>query len=126
MVHVKHVVTDSAWAWAAGLFEGEGCIQFKVGADGSAYPHLTVKMTDSDAVARFAEITGGRLLGPYQPGPSGTTIRKPAFVCIVRGQLAYAALTAFWPWLCERRRAKALEAGFNPEDAFEPASLLLD
>lgn len=41
-------------AWAAGLFEGEGCIS----NNGRVSVDLTLKMTDKDVVDRFHEIVG--------------------------------------------------------------------
>lgn len=54
--------TGEQIAWAAGLFEGEGCItsikkQTKVGT--SVHARLILNMTDLDVVERFVEIVGG-------------------------------------------------------------------
>lgn len=46
--------SEAAVAWAAGLFEGEGCIGHR--KDGGT--ELSVEMTDEDVVRRFAEIVG--------------------------------------------------------------------
>lgn len=48
--------TDSEVAWAAGLFEGEGCITL---SGASRSPRLKISMTDADVVLRFARIVGG-------------------------------------------------------------------
>jgi hypothetical protein len=53
-------------AWAAGLFEGEGCISLVKG-----YVHLVLKMTDEEIVRRFHRVIGvGSVHGPhYSPNP---------------------------------------------------------
>lgn len=59
-------------AWAAGLFEGEGCINlaFKRGARrvrSRPNPRLVMKMTDEDVVRRFAAVVGhGNVTGPHK------------------------------------------------------------
>jgi hypothetical protein len=49
-----------AIAWAAGLFEGEGCITSHRDSRGSHYLYLmlALTMTDEDTVTRFAAICG--------------------------------------------------------------------
>ena len=50
-------------AWAAGLFEGEGCIHLDCTKTGS-YTRLTLVTTDRDVAERFARIVGvGHIYG---------------------------------------------------------------
>ena len=47
-------------AWAAGLFEGEGCITFRDKKHNQ--PYLKINMTDFDVIRKFYEMVGiGRL-----------------------------------------------------------------
>lgn len=46
---------ETDWAWAAGLFEGEGSISLSKGGA----VRLKLGMTDHDVVLRFAEVVGG-------------------------------------------------------------------
>jgi hypothetical protein len=56
-------------AWAAGLFEGEGCLTIT-----SGQPVMRLNSTDEDAPQRFYEIVGaGKVYGPYPRKPP----RKP-------------------------------------------------
>jgi hypothetical protein len=58
---------EAAIAWAAGLFEGEGCIFLRINKEkGKYYPHLSLSMCDEDVVKKFA-ITVDRpnITGPY-------------------------------------------------------------
>lgn len=49
-------------AWAAGLFEGEGCISgHSAGKDGRWYPQLSMTQTDHDVLLRFQRIVGGNV-----------------------------------------------------------------
>jgi len=95
-------------AWAAGLFDGEGCI--------NAYRRKTkwgvivrLDMTDEDVVQRFAAIMGvGQVHGPRQAqkGPN----RKPLYGWYVQDASdALAVIELLLPWLGIRRKARALE-----------------
>lgn len=50
--------TDVEIAWAAGLFEGEGCLNVYARASGKLQVQMRLAMTDFDVVDRFAEIVG--------------------------------------------------------------------
>ena len=93
--------------WAAGLFEGEGCI-FRCAANGnrSGRDQLPVCLvtTDLDVLERFVAAIG---FGKIRTLPLRDE-RKQAWEWRVaaRGQ-AYAMLAMLYPWLGERRRARA-------------------
>ena len=91
--------------WAAGLFEGEGCIYI--------YPtktsvQLIIKMTDVDVMERYVDVIGyGNLYGPkcYQKGTKPywrSTVTKRSEVLRI--------LKMFLPHLGKRRAEKAIEA----------------
>ena len=93
--------------WAAGLFEGEGCISFD-----SRQPKLRkvqLAMTDKDVVERFINIVGyGNLLGPYIRRP-GTN--KPLWEWKVsKSSEVLRILKMFLPYFGKRRSEKAIEA----------------
>ena len=102
---------DAAWAWAAGLFEGEGCIVYRrrsLPARGKCLT-LKIQLTDEDVLRRFHEIVGrGKICGPYSR-PGGT---KPfwAWECSNMAAATFV-LRQFWPWLGQRRRAKVESIG---------------
>jgi hypothetical protein len=107
-------------AWAAGLFEGEGCIRM-YRADGKT-PQLYLSMADEDVVRRFHHVVGcGRVYGPYGPyAHSGGT--KPQWAWVVGScEKVQALIAQWWPWLGRRRRIKArevlLEARASPVKA---------
>lgn len=92
------------FAWAAGLFEGEGSI--------GANPHfrtryLRVASTDFDVISKFVAIVQlGKVFGPYQNGignkliyrwQCGTFEHVQAIICLL------------WPWLHSRRRQRITE-----------------
>ena len=88
-------------AWAAGLFEGEGCIILSRGQVA-----LQLKMTDEEIVRRFDDIVGdGRVYGPYCYAEG----RKPYWMWIAQGDIAREMLDLLGPWLGDRRRACAYE-----------------
>ncbi len=50
-------MTDPQIAWAAGLFEGEGCITWKT-RRGKPYPYVMMTMTDKDVMQKFCSMFG--------------------------------------------------------------------
>lgn len=93
-------------AWAAGLFEGEGCF--------GAYARKTkwgcqarLSMTDRDVVERFAAIVG---VGSVHEPRHKRAHEKPVHDWYVQDAAdVQAVIELLLPWLGERRRAKALE-----------------
>src|SRR6266498_5295137 len=94
-------MTNIELAWAAGLFEGEGC--FTTGLNG--YPRACLKMTDEDVVRRFAAAVGlGHVTGPHAGAP------KPYWSHMINGfeRTQYLAVL-LWHGLGERRRRRVRE-----------------
>lgn len=96
--------TDTDWAWAAGIFEGEGCTSFAI-ENGRCYPRLRVGMTDEDVVRRFHRVVGrGRVYGPYRD--DANPHYKARYVWCAARQVDVAFIVSMlWPYLGERRRA---------------------
>jgi len=58
--------------WAAGLFEGEGCLN----DSRRKYPALNLSMCDKDVVNNFAEVVGyGKVHKMERPSPRKTIYR---------------------------------------------------
>lgn len=100
--------TEAEIAWAAGLFEGEGCISIKPPHGHGKIPsiRLNVSMTDEDVLVRFREAVGCggivRLRRPALPG------KKAVYSWDIGSRAEVAKLLeAFLPWFGERRAAKA-------------------
>jgi hypothetical protein len=95
-------------AWAAGLFEGEGCITV-VRTDRGVehkYPSLQIEMTDEEPVRRFFEIVGvGTFKGPYRP-PSMPAANKAIWTWRVSGKKARAIMEWMYPLLMPRRQQR--------------------
>lgn len=100
------------WAWAAGLFEGEGSIVIYQQRANTINPPpksviLALAMTDQDVVNRFVAIVGygnahpEKLREPYKQSWRWQTGCKREVKRI---------LESFLPLLGDRRREKALEA----------------
>ena len=101
--------------WAAGLFEGEGSIErWRPTGQGNQQARLAVSMTDRDVLERFAKIVGvGKVWGPYQT-KSGLNAKgqpyKPMYRwAVVRITDVQRILRDFWPYLGQRRRARAAD-----------------
>lgn len=100
------MATEAEIAWAAGLFEGEGCFRITKARGKSQCAMLVLQMTDRDAVQRFRDIVGaGNVRTQLRPEGHKTiyctdVASRPDVERIIR---------AFMPWLCARRKAKAQE-----------------
>ena len=90
-------------AWAAGLFEGEGCfsLQRRSTNPGSCNLRAALRMVDEDVVRAFAEIIGvGRVSGPSS---------KQMWEWKASGEEAEQTYALLGPWLHSRRRARYVE-----------------
>ncbi len=105
--------------WAAGLFEGEGCIDQHKLPSGRTYPRIKLKMTDQDVVERFASIFGMKIYS-YPKDKSWKDHYKDAWYTMVTGTKAVAILYMLFPFLGERRKTKAEEvlASWKLNDSF--------
>lgn len=100
-------------AWAAGLFEGEGCVGVYSKPSGSRGPRkgptMKITMTDRDVLDKFHGIVGvGSISGPQRH--KGKEHHKEFWSWACNGtEKVQALLAAFWPFLCSRRQAKAAD-----------------
>lgn len=92
-------------AWAAGIFEGEGCISWS----GDSFA-LSLKNTDESVVRCFCDVLElGWFYGPYEwEGRDGFS-RKPFWVWMARREIGMEALDLLAPWLSKRRLDRAYE-----------------
>jgi hypothetical protein len=107
-----HHMTPNEAAWLAGLFEGEGNIEFK----SQHAVRLTIGMTDHDIVERVQQLVGGSVL--YQK-PQHVR-QKPIWKWrLYKGHEIMAVLVSITPYLGERRAARALDAMMRLNSASE-------
>ena len=107
------MATVEEWAWAAGLFEGEGSIysmdRAKDGHHQLPVMRLAIQMSDRDVVERFCRIVEcGKVGGERR---FGREHHKPMYMWVIsrRSEIERLLLTML-PWFGERRSAKAHEA----------------
>jgi hypothetical protein len=101
--------------WAAGLFEGEGCIniyprkELEAGNLGKVLVRLTLATTDLDVLERFQEICGyGSISERKWHRDNGW---KPSWRWSADAQGEVERLIMeWWPYLGSRRKRKADEA----------------
>jgi hypothetical protein len=94
-------------AWAAGLFEGEGCIAVNVSPHHhGVQPIATLTMTDEDSVQRFVAAIG---MGSVRSYPAKGS--RKAIYCWRVGSLegVQQVLCLLWFGLGTRRRQRARE-----------------
>jgi hypothetical protein len=93
-------------AWAAGLFEGEGCIYERSGGG----IKISLSSTDEDIPPRFCRIVrGGTVYGPYRNTERDGYRRKPFWVWVGESVDALETLRLLLPWLGKRRTARAMQ-----------------
>ena len=89
--------------WAAGLYEGEGFLsRYRVNCW-----KLGIKMTDYDVIKAVHETMGvGNVSGP-QHSPSAAPHHKPWYNwSVYKKDAIFKVICDFYPYMCERRRAK--------------------
>ena len=88
--------------WAAGLFEGEGCIHHRKDKDSW---QLGITMTDQDVMEAVFEVMGvGSLRGPYKKAAHH---HKPYYQWRVYSKEdIFKVICDFYPYMGERRREK--------------------
>lgn len=93
-------------AWAAGLFEGEGC--FSTRRTGRPDRSLTaaIKSIDPDTLPRFQKIVRvGNVTGPHR-----YKRKKPVWYWQVGSfEGVQHVMASLWAWLSARRRARVIE-----------------
>jgi len=100
-------------AWAAGLFEGEGCWQIRRRDGKVASVVATLASTDADVVEKFAAIIGFGTIRVVQPAnPNAKT--QYWWSGSKRSDVKEMA-AAFLPHMGERRRARAVEILAAPD-----------
>jgi hypothetical protein len=96
-------------AWAAGLFEGEGCFS-EVRGGRTIHLALSLEMTDQEIVQRFYDILqssgavgGSRISTRWR----GNVKHSRQYVVKITGAHAEKAYALLHPWLGSRRKARA-------------------
>ena len=90
-------------AWAAGLFEGEGC--FTISA---RYPRVKLNSTDEDVLRRFHDTVG---VGQVRVDDSlrGRGYKRQWEWYVGNREGVKVVIDLLWPWLGQRRRARAAQ-----------------
>lgn len=100
-------------AWAAGLFDGEGCFSVGRGRYGLTYARASLTSTDRDIAERFQEAMGCGTIIVHKPGPP----RKPQYRWRTNSRADFNRVAALLrPYLCSRRaeRLAEVEAETSP------------
>ena len=104
------MITETDVAWAAGFFEGEGCIKAQ---KNGRFEVLSLNNTDKDVIERFVNIVNyGNLCGPY------TTKKKPTYKpywswAVGKKAEVKRILEMFLPYLGKRRKQRAEQALYH-------------
>ncbi len=96
-------------AWAAGLFEGEGCFHARRTTAGwRTHLEMTVAMTDRDVLERLRTVVGVGTVTVRTPRPLKAHW-KTQYIWRISGKKALEVAEALEPYLGERRAAKLRE-----------------
>ena len=114
----QRVIDREKLAWAAGLFEGEGCIARQANREKKArgnyrvyvHPHMAIMMLDRDRIEQFHEIIG-KDLGHFYQVNRKDRVGKPPFWSwqTSKHEDVQAVVAMLWHWLGPRRRARYIE-----------------
>lgn len=97
------VSATSEVAWAAGIFEGEGCFTISGG-----HPRVKLNMTDEDTIRRFHDVVCvGQVRVDDAQLKHGYKRQWEWYSASREGVIATIRL--LWPWLGFRRRNRALD-----------------
>lgn len=106
-----NVPTEVEIAWAAGLFEGEGCIQLPKVRREHGYDsplRLCIQSTDEDVINKICNlIPFSRREGPHKPSGHGI---KMTYRFVIQGRHALEFSNQISPHLCSRRSERLQEA----------------
>lgn len=102
------MATKIDWAWFAGWFEGEGCIELT----GKNSVRLAATSTDLDVLERVQAIAGGTIVPMRNAGGGGDGyVRKPKWQWYVaHSESVRPILEHLNPYLLSRRLARLEEA----------------
>jgi hypothetical protein len=99
--------TETEIAWAAGLFEGEGCMSLSGGPQQyGKQPTVQIAITDRDVLERFVTIVERGGVRVYKPDGKRKTVFQWS---VKRREDVLYVLGLLWPYMGERRREKADE-----------------
>lgn len=108
-----NVEQAAAWAWFAGLFEGQGTAVYHRTARHRV--RLQFKSTDADVVQLAQVRIGGKVFGPYQYRYRDGIERRAFWIWASDGLDPRDVAAEIWPWLGERRRSRLAEFALAPE-----------
>ena len=104
--------SPAAWAWFAGLFEGQGTAVYHRSARHRV--RLQLKSADEDVIHLVQARIGGNVFGPYQYRYRDGVERKAFWIWVSDGLDPRDVAAEIWPWLGERRRIRLGEFSLGP------------
>ena len=98
-VRPLYSVSDTERAWAAGYFDGEGCVTVQ-----GRSVRVQIGCTERHLLVRFQRAVGGigRIYGPYYPFGN----RQPTFHYRAGANALRHIAPLLWPYLDSTKRAK--------------------
>jgi hypothetical protein len=101
------MTAEAQIAWAAGLFEGEGCISY---ANKTHCARMSLAMTDKDVVDRFHELVGvGQRHEKHHTRPGHEHFQTQyVWYCSSIGDVRHV-VALFLPYFGDRRRKRAMD-----------------
>lgn len=110
--------SSEEWAWAAGFFDGEGCVSVKrqkqktrAGTFVYSYPVVQMTSTDRSLLERFQRIVGaGKIVDNPHRARDGYERKMRWHFSIYRRTEVERVINSLAPWLGESRLQQARDA----------------
>lgn len=94
---------ETEFAWAAGFFDGEGCVRFRNGERGGTFT-LQIAQVHREPLDRFCvAVSVGKVYGPYK---ARSATRKPYYAYFAFGLPAKGAFEKMRPYLSSIKRVE--------------------
>ena len=100
----RNPLTETDWAYLAGLFDGEGCFRINQSNGLNSYPWVELSNTYKPVVEFVQEAIVGNL---YREQKSSRVSKKPIYRVRALGPKAIALCSALLPYLREKRAQAA-------------------
>lgn len=96
------VPVQTELAWAAGFFDGEGCVTYRAQTGQLC---LSIPQVDRRVLDRWIEAVGvGMVRGPYKMGAGRPGWQDQYVISITNFKGTKLTLERLWPWLGEVKR----------------------
>lgn len=100
-------MTEAEVAWAAGFYEGEGCVTLITHRQKYSYLRIKLPQVNREPLERLVDLFGcGWISKKTMPARKGDGIRSDCHEWTVQGSHAERIIDVLYPWLSQKRRGQ--------------------